>query len=148
MANIREIALNIIIEYYRDGTRKPSLLKDSLNKYDYLESRDKAFMKRVVDGCLERQIQIDYILDKPISKHLTEKQKSHLHNLIDNLVNESDRVRAVRSRINANLRAFISSEDFRSRTSLPLPPHEYPAAVRWSRIRCRSCLNQYEISTG
>ena len=44
MANIREIVLNILIEYYRDGTRKPSLLKDSLNKYDYLESRDKAFM--------------------------------------------------------------------------------------------------------
>ncbi len=63
MANIREIALNIIIEYYRDGTRKPSLLKDSLEKYDYLETRDKAFIKRVVDGCIERQIQIDYLID-------------------------------------------------------------------------------------
>ncbi len=63
MANIREIALNIIIEYYRDGTRKPSLLKDSLEKYDYLETRDKAFIKRLVDGCLERQIQIDYVID-------------------------------------------------------------------------------------
>ncbi len=72
MANIREIVLNILIEYDRDGVRKPSLLKDSLNIYDYLESRDKAFMKRVVDGCIERQIQIDYILDSfsktPVNK--------------------------------------------------------------------------------
>jgi 16S rRNA (cytosine967-C5)-methyltransferase len=63
MAHIREIVLNILIEYDRDGVRKPSLLKDSLDKYDYLESRDKAFIKRVVDGCIERQIQLDYIID-------------------------------------------------------------------------------------
>ena len=49
MANIREIVLGILIEYDRDGVRKPSLLQDSLNKYEYLESRDKAFMKMVVD---------------------------------------------------------------------------------------------------
>ena len=63
MANIREIALSILMEYDRDGLKKPSLLKDSLNKYDYLETRDKAFLKRLVDGCLERQIQLDYVLD-------------------------------------------------------------------------------------
>ena len=63
MANIRETILNIIIEYDRGGARKPSLLKDSLDKVDYLETRDKAFIKRVVEGTLERQIQIDYIID-------------------------------------------------------------------------------------
>ena len=38
-------------------------LKDALEKYDYLETRDKAFIKRVVEGCLERNIQIDYVID-------------------------------------------------------------------------------------
>lgn len=72
MVNIREVILNILIEYDRDGNRKPSLLKDTLDKYDYLETRDKSFIKRVADGCLERNIQIDYILDSfsktPVSK--------------------------------------------------------------------------------
>ncbi len=60
------------MEYDRDGGRKPSLLKDTLAKYDYLETRDKSFIKRVVDGCLERNLQIDYILNSfsktPVNK--------------------------------------------------------------------------------
>ncbi|MBQ6588232.1 MAG: 16S rRNA (cytosine(967)-C(5))-methyltransferase RsmB [Butyrivibrio sp.] len=63
MVNVREIILNILIEYDRDGNRKPSLLKDTLEKYDYLDTRDKSFIKRVTEGCLERNIQIDYIID-------------------------------------------------------------------------------------
>ena len=81
MANVRELVLNILMEYERDGVRKPSLLKDSLNKYDYLETRDKAFMKRVVDGCIERQIQIDYILDS-FSKTPTAKMQPFIRNLL------------------------------------------------------------------
>ena len=81
MANVRELVLNILIEYERDGVRKPSLLKDSLNKYDYLETRDKAFMKRVVDGCIERQIQIDHILDS-FSKTPTGKMQPFIRNLL------------------------------------------------------------------
>ena len=81
MANIREIALNILIEYDRDGVRKPSLLKDSLEKYDYLETRDKAFIKRCVDGCIERQIQIDYILDS-FSKTKVEKMQPFIRSLL------------------------------------------------------------------
>ena len=81
MANIREITLNILMEYDRGGVRKPALLKDSLDKYDYLETRDKAFMKRVVDGCLERQIQIDYILDS-FSKTKVEKMQPFIRSLL------------------------------------------------------------------
>lgn len=81
MANIREIVLGILIEYDRDGVRKPSLLKDCLNKYDYLESRDKAFMKRVVDGCIERQIQIDYVLNS-FSKTKVDKMQPLIRSLL------------------------------------------------------------------
>ncbi len=81
MANIREITLNILIEYDRDGVRKPSLLKDSLNKYDYLETRDKAFIKRVVDGCIERQIQLDHVLDL-FSKTKTDKMQPFIRSLL------------------------------------------------------------------
>ena len=81
MVNVREIVLNILMEYDRDGNRRPSLLKDALNKYDYLETRDKAFIKRVTDGCLERNIQIDYILDS-YSKTPVKKMQPFIRSLL------------------------------------------------------------------
>lgn len=81
MANIREIVLNILMEYDKDKAGKMSLLKDSLEKYDYLETRDKAFIKRVVDGCLERQTQIDYCLDQ-FSKVKVQKMQPLIRSLM------------------------------------------------------------------
>lgn len=81
MANIREIILNILMEYDRDDSRKVSLLKDSLEKYDYLETRDKSFIKRVVDGTLERKIQIDYILNQ-FSRTGTAKMQPFIRSLM------------------------------------------------------------------
>ena len=81
MSNIREIVLSILMEYDRDGKKKPSLLKDALEKYDYLETRDKAFIKRVVDGCLERQIQVDYVIDQ-FSKTKVLKMQPLIRNII------------------------------------------------------------------
>ena len=57
--------------------------------------------------------QIDFILDKPIAKHLDKKQQKFLHSFIDILVNECDRVRKVRAQIDANLRAYLESSEFK-----------------------------------
>ena len=81
MVNIREIVLNILMEYDKDGGRKTTLLKDALEKYDYLETRDKAFIKRVVEGCLERNIQIDYVIDS-FSKTEAKKMQPLIRSLI------------------------------------------------------------------
>lgn len=81
MANIREIILSVLMEYDKADSRKPSLLKDSLEKYDYLETRDKSFMKRVVDGTLERQIQIDFVLDS-FSKTKVNKMQPLIRSLM------------------------------------------------------------------
>ena len=81
MANVREIILSILMEYNKAENRQTTLLKDSLEKYDYLETRDKAFMKRVVDGTLERQIQIDYILDQ-FSKTKVNKMQPLIRSLM------------------------------------------------------------------
>ena len=69
------------MEYDKSDKRNTTLLKDSLEKYDYLETRDKSFMKRVVDGCLERQIQIDYILDQ-FSKTKVNKMQPLIRSLM------------------------------------------------------------------
>lgn len=81
MVNIREIVLNILMEYDKDGGRKTTLLKDALEKYDYLETRDKAFIKRAVEGCLERNIQIDYVIDS-FSKTEVKKMQPLIRSLI------------------------------------------------------------------
>ncbi|WP_026652695.1 16S rRNA (cytosine(967)-C(5))-methyltransferase RsmB [Butyrivibrio proteoclasticus] len=79
--NVREIILSVLMEYDKSDCRKPSLLKDTLDKYDYLETRDKAFIKRVVDGCLERNIQIDYIINS-FSKTETGKMQPLIRSLM------------------------------------------------------------------
>ncbi|MBO4458184.1 MAG: 16S rRNA (cytosine(967)-C(5))-methyltransferase RsmB [Butyrivibrio sp.] len=81
MVNIREIVLSILMEYDKDGGKKTTLLKDALEKYDYLETRDKAFIKRVVEGCFERNIQIDYVINS-FSKIETKKMQPLIRNLI------------------------------------------------------------------
>ncbi|MCR5402428.1 MAG: 16S rRNA (cytosine(967)-C(5))-methyltransferase RsmB [Butyrivibrio sp.] len=81
MANTREIVLSILMEYDRGGVRNPSLLKDSLAKYDYLETRDKSFIKRLTEGVIERQIQLDYVLDL-FSRVGTKKMQPFIRSLL------------------------------------------------------------------
>lgn len=40
------------------------LLKDVLSKYDYLPEQDKAFMKRLFEGCIERRLTLDYVISQ------------------------------------------------------------------------------------
>ncbi len=46
------------------GIKASELLKDILTKYDYLPVEEKAFIKRLFDGCQERQITLDYVIAK------------------------------------------------------------------------------------
>lgn len=62
--NNREIVLDLLLTIERESVFSNQLIKAVLDKYDYLEGRDKAFIKRVAEGTLERQIELDYYLDK------------------------------------------------------------------------------------
>jgi len=61
--NTREIILDILLSLERGEDFSHRLLKNVLDKYDYLNSRDKAFIKRVTEGTLERQLELDYYLN-------------------------------------------------------------------------------------
>lgn len=58
----REIILDILLAVTRDGEYSHIALKNTLDKYQYLEKKERAFITKVVEGTLERQIQIDYII--------------------------------------------------------------------------------------
>lgn len=62
--NGREIVLDLLLEWEREKTFSHKLIRDVLNKYDYLSGQEKAFIKRLSEGTIERQIELDYIIDK------------------------------------------------------------------------------------
>lgn len=70
--NTREIVLDILLELNRQNEYANILISAVLDKYDYLGGREKAFIKRVSEGTVERRIQIDYVLDQfskvPVAK--------------------------------------------------------------------------------
>ncbi len=61
--NTRELVLDMLLTLEREGDYSHRLIKSVLDKYDYLEARDKAFIKRLAEGTLERQLELDYYLD-------------------------------------------------------------------------------------
>lgn len=61
--NTRAIVLDMLLEITAGQAYSHVVIKNVLDKYNYLEPREKAFLKRLTEGTLERQIQLDYILD-------------------------------------------------------------------------------------
>lgn len=70
--NIREIVLDTLLEMERSRVYSNQAVKAALDKYDYLDSQDKRFIKRLAEGCVERRIELDYLLDQfssvPVSR--------------------------------------------------------------------------------
>ena len=62
--NSREIILDILLEMERNGEFSSTLIKGVLDKYDFLPPQEKAFIKRVTEGSIERQIELDFILNQ------------------------------------------------------------------------------------
>ena len=79
--NIRELILEMLIEILEQDGYSHLVIRSVLDKYNYMESRDKAFMKRVTEGTLERLIQIDYVLNH-FSKVPVTKMKPLIRNLL------------------------------------------------------------------
>ena len=59
----RKTVLELLLEWEKAGGRFDLMLKGVLDKYNYLDSRDKAFMSMLARGCVERRITLDYIID-------------------------------------------------------------------------------------
>lgn len=74
-ANTRELVLGILLEI-KQNTNEYShiVIRDVLEKYQYMEQQDRAFIKRVSEGTIENQIWLDYIINL-FSKTGTQKMK-------------------------------------------------------------------------
>ena len=134
--NSREIVLDTLLALEREGQYSSRLLRAVLDKYGYLDVRDRAFIKRVTEGTLERQRELDYYLDhfssvpvrkmKPLVRCLLRMsvyQLVYMDAVPDSAVcNEACKLAAKRKF--GNLRGFVNGvlrNISRSRENLPLP---------------------------
>ena len=70
----REIVLDILMEVLERGSFVHVVLNQALDKYQYLDKADRAFITRLTEGTLEYLIQIDAIINQ-YSKTKTQKMK-------------------------------------------------------------------------
>lgn len=81
MENTREIILDMLMEITAQKEYSHKVIGQVLDKYNYMSGQDKAFMKRVTEGTIERRIQIDYILNL-FSDVKVNKMKPLIRNLL------------------------------------------------------------------
>ncbi len=60
---IRKTALETLIQIEKNDSPSHLVLKDVLDKYDYLSKTEKALISTIVKGSIERRIELDYVID-------------------------------------------------------------------------------------
>ena len=73
--NTRAIVLEILLEAEKKERMTGMLIHDVLEQYAFLSARDRAFIKKLAEGTVERQITLDHIINK-FSKVKTTKMKN------------------------------------------------------------------------
>lgn len=151
--NSREVVLDMLLamEPKTEGRREYSnkLVKSVLDKYDYLDAKEKAFIKRLSEGTLERQLELDYYLNHfsklPIKKmrplircllRMSVYQLLYMDAVPDSAVcNEACKLAAKRGL--GNLKGFVNGilrTIIRNKESLPLPD-ERKEPVKYLSVR-------------
>lgn len=83
--NERELVLGILMDVTRDGVMSHIAVRNVLEKYQYLDKRERAFITRVSEGTLERMLELDYILDH-YAKIPVRKMKPVIRNILRSAV--------------------------------------------------------------
>lgn len=74
MSDDRSIILETLLLIRKGEDFSNRIIKDVLDKYSYLDRQHRSFIKRVCEGCVERKIELDYVIDS-YSKTPTRKMK-------------------------------------------------------------------------
>ena len=83
--NTRDLVVEILLLVTRDGQYSHIALNQELEKYQYLDKSDRAFITRVTEGTLERMIELDYITDQ-FSKVKVKKMKPVIRAIVRSAV--------------------------------------------------------------
>lgn len=82
--NARELALGILLEIEK-GEKSHIVLRQVLEKYQYLDKQERAFLTRLTEGTTERRIELDAIIDR-FSKVKVTKMKPVIRNILRSAV--------------------------------------------------------------
>ncbi len=137
--NIREIALDALLAIEKELDFSNRILKASLDKHDFLERNEKAFIKRLVEGSLERRIYLDYVLNT-YSNTKVNKMKPLIRVLLRMSVYQilfmdqvpdsaacNEAVKLAGKRKFVNLKGFVNGvlrKICKSKENLPMPSEE------------------------
>ena len=79
--NSRELIVTMLMSINSGDEYSHILIRNVLDKYDYLDNKEKAFIKNVTEGSIERRIELDYIIDS-FSKTPAKKMKPFIRELM------------------------------------------------------------------
>lgn len=79
--NTRELALDMLLAIDRDGQYSHLVLRDVLDKYQYLSKQERAFLTRLTEGTIERMLALDFVIDQ-FSKTKVKKMKPLIRELM------------------------------------------------------------------
>lgn len=79
--NVRALALEILMEITGKKQYSHVAIRGALEKYQYLSKQERAFLTRVVEGTIERQLELDYIINQ-FSKVPVNKMKPVIRNIL------------------------------------------------------------------
>ena len=79
--NPRALALDILTENEKEGAYSHLLIRQMLEKYQYLKKQDRALITRLAEGTIENRLYIDVILDT-CSKLPVRKMKPVIRNIL------------------------------------------------------------------
>lgn len=79
--NTRELALGILLEVEKQENYSHLLLRAVLEKYQYMEKHDRAFLTRITEGTIQRRLELDYIIQQ-FSKVKINKMKPVIRNIL------------------------------------------------------------------
>lgn len=79
--SVRELVLEILIEVNEKEQYSHLVIRDVLNKYQYLEKQERAFLTRLAEGTIEHMLEMDFIINS-FSKVKVKKMKPLIRNLL------------------------------------------------------------------
>ena len=79
--SVRELVLDILIEVNEKEQYSHLVIRDVLNKYQYLEKQERAFLTRLAEGTIEHMLEMDFVINS-FSKVKVNKMKPLIRNLL------------------------------------------------------------------
>lgn len=79
--NTRELILGILMEVTKEGQYSHLVIRAVLEKYQYLDKKERAFITRVSEGTIQHMIELDYIINQ-FSKVKVNKMKPVIRNIM------------------------------------------------------------------